>query len=67
MSKGDLRREIIDACPDETFETELTGWIDSLEQKIGEILQDMEIKDITEISKVEDAYRALDELHDELY
>jgi len=67
MGKGDLRREIIDACPDETFVNELDGWIDSIEQTIGGILYDMAIKDITEISRVEDAYRSLDELYDELF
>ena len=64
--KGDLRKEIMDECPEE-FEETLKDFIDKIEGLSSDILSNLNINSINELDKIEDAYRLTDELCDGLW
>lgn len=66
MQKGELRKEIMDGCPEE-FENSLKNSVDKLEGLLNAILNKFEINSITDISNVEDACNLVDDLCDSLY
>lgn len=66
MSTGKLRKEILDACP-EDFTDELSGWIDDVESRLSDALGSFDIDGVDELHKIEDAKRSIEELKDDLY
>lgn len=66
MQKGELRSKIMDECP-EGFEEALADFIDILEDLTCNIVDELQINDISDIGKVEEAHRLADDLHDALY
>jgi len=66
MIRGDLRNDIMEKCP-EDFEDELKDFIDTVEQRVGDIRDRLNITDINQINHIEDAFSMADELADWLY
>ena len=66
MTKGELRSEIMDNCPEE-FEEELKDFIDKLEGLVGEIVSELDISSVGDLDKIESAYNLADDLSDALY
>lgn len=66
MIRGELRKQIFDDCPEE-FEDELKNWIDELESKLNDILGLLEIKELSDLDKIEDAKNSLEDICDGLY
>lgn len=63
---SELRNRLVINCPEE-FKPELKGIIDEIENRIGAVLKKMEIRSLSDLSKIEEAYQDLYELHLELY
>ena len=66
MTKGELRIKIMRDCP-EDFEDELKEFIDNIEALVGDIRGELDIERISDIGRIEEAYRLADELSDALY
>ena len=66
MNRGELRKEILENCPDE-FDEELNVFISKVEGLVDDILSSLVINDISELYKIEEAYELADNLHDGLY
>lgn len=66
MQKCELRTEIMEKCPEE-FEDTLKDFIDKLETLVGEIVNELDIRDISDIGQIEEAHSLADNLNDALY
>ncbi len=76
MIRGQKRQEIMDSLDKfidddsmtrDDIETELKLFIDDIEYALGSALDDMNITDIAEIGKIDDARRTINDLHDSIY
>jgi len=76
MIRGQKRQEIMNALDEfidnenakrEDIENALKIFIDDIECILGSALDDMNITDINNIGKIEDAYRTIDDLRDSIY
>ena len=60
------RQEIMDNCPDD-FEDEMKDILDYFEGKFGDIRDQLDINDISQINRVEDAYDIAKDVAGDLY
>lgn len=67
MKQGDLRKEIMDKCPDDFYD-DLKYFIDSIEKDVGDFADSLSsISNITELYKVERVRDSLKDLAESLY
>ncbi len=76
MNKGEKRQEIMNLLSDfiddgnakrEDIEGALKSFINGIEYTLSDALNDLEIADISQIGRIDDAKLTIDELHDLLY
>lgn len=60
------RKEIMSICPD-GFEESLKEFIDSIEDKVNEVKDKLEINGLGDLHQIEDAKYIIDELSSDLY
>ena len=60
------RKEIMDNCPDD-FEDEMKDILDYFEGKFGDIRDQLDISDISQLDRVEDAYSLAKDVAEDLY
>lgn len=67
MRRGELRKEILDDCPDD-FRDTLDGWINGVESNFKSILETLDdVRGLDDLHKIQCARNALDEMCDGLY
>jgi len=76
MVRGEKRQDIMDALSDfinedniaeDDITDRLKVFIDYIEGSLSNALDELTINDISQIGKIEDAQRIIDDLHDSIY
>lgn len=66
MSMGNLRKDIVEKCPEE-FEGDLKTFIDAVETKVNEVKDLLNVSSLADLGNLDVAYNQLDDLSAGLY